>query len=262
MDAALLELDRKWRAKVRQEYYLRREDFPSQREYDDYLEQFEDLVEQLVSETTRAAGLAQLQKLRAACAEQTRRNLGEYTLERKRRDEQIAQEEAERKQAVQERKEAEQRAAELVAQRRAALQQGIRAGTTTVGMARAALSAAVHSAHEQAQASVRASGASGPTGGILPPAHQSSASAPPPPVERLVQPLDAAEAEARKKADEQKEREGMKSSIHAKPEMYEADAELAARVRAAGGYASDQWRYRYLSEALSVQSAFWAAQQT
>ena len=53
----------------------------------------------------------------------------------------------------------------------------------------------------------------------------------------------------------------MKSSIHAKPEMYEADAELAARVRAAGGYASDQWRYRYLSEALSVQSAFWAAQQ-
>ena len=126
-------------------------------------------------------------------------------------------------------------------------------------MARAALSAAVHSAHEQAQASVRATGVSGPTGGSALPAQQSGAPAPPPPQERLAQPLDAAAAEARRKADEKKEREGMKSSIHAKAEAYEADAELAARVRAAGGYERDQWRRRYLSEALSVHSAFWAA---
>ena len=42
---------------MRQEYYLRREDFASEREYDDYLEDFEDLVDQLISDATRAAGV-------------------------------------------------------------------------------------------------------------------------------------------------------------------------------------------------------------
>ena len=62
-DAAAQELD--WRRQVRKAYYLREENFPGDLEkYNDYLEEVEDLIEQLMNERTRAEGKARLEKLR------------------------------------------------------------------------------------------------------------------------------------------------------------------------------------------------------
>ena len=70
-----LELERDYRRQVRRAYYKREEDFGSLQEYNDYLEEVEDIVEGLLNEATRKDTRERLEKLRTASEELTARNL-------------------------------------------------------------------------------------------------------------------------------------------------------------------------------------------
>lgn len=244
-------IDRDWRRQVRRAYYLRATDFDTDRAYNDYLEEVEDLVERLVCEDTRPAARQQLDSLRSTWAAQTARNLAQHDTERRGREEAIEQERAAALQAAQERREAEQRAAEAVARKREALQDRISAGTTSATMARADLRAhAAEAAAEAAEASstqrapAAAAAAAQPSYMPSAPAQPSAAHAQP----AMVQPLDAAAAAAR----EANAPAFMVSSIKAEAEAYEADPGLMSKVCAAGGYDREIWRERYRQEALSM----------
>ena len=66
---------------MRRAWYLRRHDFESDQEYNDYLEQVEDLVDALVNESTRPAARQQLDQLKAKYAAQTAHNLRQHETE-------------------------------------------------------------------------------------------------------------------------------------------------------------------------------------
>ena len=69
-----LETERDYRKQVRKAYYMREEDFATLREYNDYLEEVEDIVFALLHEETRNAGRAKLDARRVASSEVTARN--------------------------------------------------------------------------------------------------------------------------------------------------------------------------------------------
>ena len=77
---AELEIERDYRKQVRKLYYKRESDFTSLRAYNDYLEEFESLVEQLIDKGTREAGNARLAELRASdeAARLTAQNLMKF----------------------------------------------------------------------------------------------------------------------------------------------------------------------------------------
>ena len=72
--ARALETERDYRKQVRKAYYMREEDFATLREYNDYLEEVEDIVYELLHEETRNAGRAKLDARRVASSEVTARN--------------------------------------------------------------------------------------------------------------------------------------------------------------------------------------------
>ena len=72
--ARALETERDYRKQVRKAYYMREEDFATLREYNDYLEEVEDIVYALLHEETRNAGRAKLDARRVASSEVTARN--------------------------------------------------------------------------------------------------------------------------------------------------------------------------------------------
>ena len=72
--ARALETERDYRKQVRKAYYMREEDFATLREYNDYLEEVEDIVFALLHEETRNAGRAKLDARRVASSEVTARN--------------------------------------------------------------------------------------------------------------------------------------------------------------------------------------------
>ena len=72
--ARALETERDYRKQVRKAYYMREEDFATLREYNDYLEEVEDIVFALLHEETRNAGRAKLDARRVASREVTARN--------------------------------------------------------------------------------------------------------------------------------------------------------------------------------------------
>jgi flagellar biosynthesis GTPase FlhF len=254
-----IEIDRDFRRQVRRAYYLRETDFGTSKEYNDYLEDVEDLIEQLVCEETRPAARARLDQLRNQWAAQTARNQSQHDSERRRREEAIEQERQAQQRAAMERREAEQREKGAAQDRRNALQQEISAGTTTVSEARVELSTThvcatvagapsatvppEHSASQHQTSSARAVNSTyipiTPVGGYL------GATA-------LVQPIDQAAADAVM----QRKPQYMQRSLTAAAEAYEADPILLQQVFNAAGYNADVWHKRYRTEALSMQAIY------
>ena len=72
--ARALDTERDYRKQVRKAYYKREEDFETLREYNDYLEEVEDIVFLLLNEDTRVSGQAKLDARRVASSETTARN--------------------------------------------------------------------------------------------------------------------------------------------------------------------------------------------
>ena len=244
-------LDRDNRRLVRKNYYLRRENFDTDLDYNNYLEEVEDLVEDLVNESTRPAARQKLEQLRIQWAAQTAENLTVHDLEVRRREDVIEQERLAAQRAAQERLEAEQRKAVAAEQTRLALQQEVQSGTTSLKEARADMgfqtaaalakleeAAAAVAQQQQQQPGAQPDGYAGyvPAGGA----------AAGPPVPELAQPIDKAAAAAKQAAAPA----FMLPSIKAQAEAYEADTALLQQVRAAGGYDRELWRRRYRQEAL------------
>jgi len=248
MAAFSIELDRDYRRRVRKSYYLRRENFETDRGFDDYLEQVEELVEDLINEKTRPKAQAKLNELSIKHAQQTAENRSRYDTDVQKREAFIERERAEAAQAAQERREAEQRAIEAAKAKRDALQQSISAGTKTVAEARTdlrshAAAAASQSATAAVTAAPSAAAPSGTSGAYVPTAPQPRA---------LVQPVDAALA----REVTQRKPEFMQPSLTAAKDAYESDPKLLLKVRIAGGYDPTQWRKRYQQEALCIP-ALW-----
>ena len=91
---AELEIERDYRKQVRKLYYKRESDFTSLRAYNDYLEEFESLVEQLIDKGTREAGNARLAELRASdeAARLTAQNLMKFDAKLREMNERAAEE--------------------------------------------------------------------------------------------------------------------------------------------------------------------------
>ena len=248
-DRRQIEVDRNYRKQVRRAWYLRRHDFESDQEYNDYLEQVEDLVDALVNERTRPAARQQLDQLKAKYAAQTAHNLRQHETEWEQRDNQLEQERQAKLAAAQERLEAEARAVADLAKQRLALQDGIQAGTTTVSMARENLSALRQQGVEAAAAAV--AGASAAARMMPPPPAGRAAYAPAAPAPAangsgLVQPVDLEAALALFKAAPAH----MLFAVKSQAEAYELDPKSLARAYQAAGYDRELWRQRYRQEAL------------
>lgn len=243
--------DRVWRSQVRKAWYLRRHNFETTPNYNDYLEQVEDLVDELVSKQTREEGKKRLEELRKQFSAETAHNIGQHDAERRQREEKLEQERLAKIAAAQERREMAQRAAEALAKQRLALQDGIRAGTTTVSMARENLSelrergAGATSTADAGAATMMPPPAAAGHGAYVPalqPAAGSAGAA----ANAMVQPVNAEEAAAM----QAEAPTFMQSSLKAVAEAYEFDPETLARVRRAAGYDHELWRLRYRQEAL------------
>ena len=109
---AELEIERDYRKQVRKLYYKRESDFTSLRAYNDYLEEFESLVEQLIDKGTREAGNARLAELRASdeAARLTAQNLMKFDAKLREMNERAAEELREQQRRAHERLEVEQAA--------------------------------------------------------------------------------------------------------------------------------------------------------
>ena len=130
--ARRLDTERDYRKQVRRAYYKREEDFETLREYNDYLEEVEDIVEALLCEETRVAGRAQLDALRVASSETTARNRAKLEAEKRVLSDRIASQAHEAQQRAEDRQ-ADQHAA--VAQQRTQqreMQDQIAEGRTSV----------------------------------------------------------------------------------------------------------------------------------
>ena len=238
-----LALDRDCRRQVRKVFYLRRPNFDSDRAYNDYLEQVEDLVEQLVEEATRPAARAKLEQLRGQWAAQTADNLAAHDAERRHREDVLEQEREDALQAAQARHDAEQAQLAAAEKARKELQDKIAVGAITVHNAREDLKKAAEAALAVPILPVK----------LKPPPPEAArylaaaAAAAAPPEQTMVQPLDAAAAKALEAPA------FMLPAVKAQADAYEADPVHLEKVRAAAAYDRNAWRTRYREEALCIE---------
>ena len=138
---AELEIERDYRKQVRKLYYKRESDFTSLRAYNDYLEEFESLVEQLIDKGTREAGNARLAELRASdeAAWLTAQNLMKFDAMLREMNERAAEELREQQRRAHERLEVEQAAEQEQLQLRNEQQDRVAAGQATASSAQAEL---------------------------------------------------------------------------------------------------------------------------
>ena len=138
---AELEIERDYRKQVRKLYYKRESDFTSLRAYNDYLEEFESLVEQLIDKGTREAGNARLAELRASdeAARLTAQNLMKFDAKLREMNERAAEELREQQRRAHERLEVEQAAEQEQLQLRNEQQDRVAAGQATASSAQAEL---------------------------------------------------------------------------------------------------------------------------
>ena len=134
-----IEIDRDYRRQVRRAYYMREEDFTDVREYNDYLEEVEDIIEQLINEETRAAARARLDKVAAGVKDTTAQNRSKLDSDRRAMTDAIQQERLETQQKAEQRDLAEQAAVEEQLRQRNALLAEVASGKQTTAQAQAQL---------------------------------------------------------------------------------------------------------------------------
>ena len=243
--------DRKWRRQVRKAYYLRRPNFDSTPQYDDYLEEFEVLVEELVGESTRPQAKERLDRLREQWGRETAENHTQHDAEVRKREQAIEQERTAAEEARAERQEAQQRAAEAAEQARLERQNKISDGTMTVQAAldERRAQAAAHRQQQQQPQQQQPQQQQPPGGFASYVPSQQQAEQPPP----IAQPLDAAAA-----AEKAKSLQGMQGgSIMVKRDAYENDPVELKKIQLAAGYQPRLWLTRYSREALCSEAIGW-----
>ncbi|EOD05269.1 hypothetical protein EMIHUDRAFT_198892 [Emiliania huxleyi CCMP1516] len=125
-----LALERDYRRQVRKAYYRREEDFATLVQYNDYLEEVEEIVAGLVDEKQRPATRARLDKLRAADPSLTAHNRARLDEDRNAMSAAVEAERREAQQRAAQRLQEAKEAAEEEARAKAELQDEVAAGKT------------------------------------------------------------------------------------------------------------------------------------
>ena len=262
-----LELERDYRRQVRRAYYKREEDFGSLQEYNDYLEEVEDIVEGLLNEATRKDTRERLEKLRTASEELTARNRARLEGEKRALSDAIAAQAAEAKDRAAERKAAEQQDLEQQRQQRQEMQDSIAQGRTSAATAQAEMALR----RKEQQQAAQAAAANKPQGYQYVPSAQVRVrpARPAPGVpsthttphlrcaravqaqgqggaggSALAQPLEA--------VPEERHNGKMQHAWLTAKEEYEADPQRLQDARRAGGFRLDLWQSRYREEAFDA----------
>ena len=137
--ARALDTERDYRKQVRKAYYKREEDFETLREYNDYLEEVEDIVEALLCEETRVTGRARLDALRVASSETTARNRAKLEADKRVLSDRISAQAHEAQQRAEDRKAETQQAAETQRTEQREMHDQIAEGRTSAATAQAEL---------------------------------------------------------------------------------------------------------------------------
>ena len=245
---AELETERDYRRQVRRAYYKREEDFPTLKEYNDYLEEVEDLVGLLLDPKERAKGRAQLDALRVTNNEVTARNRAKLEAEKRAMSDAIATGAQEAQQRAQERRDAEEQAAEQQRAQRQEIQDQIAEGRTSAATAQAELALRRKEAQVQGHAPSAVKqeqpGGSGHGHGYqyMPSAQQARGGG----TSALAQPL-----EPQPSAEQQPPR--LIFARFAAKEEYELDPTRKHQAQVAGGWRFDElWQRRYREEAFDA----------
>ena len=235
---AELEIERDYRKQVRKLYYKRESDFTSLRAYNDYLEEFESLVEQLIDKGTREAGNARLAELRASdeAARLTAQNLMKFDAKLREMNERAAEELREQQRRAHERLEVEQAAEQEQLQLRNEQQDRVAAGQATASSAQAELAHRLREV-KSAVATARPAAPAGDAYEYVP----RHVEARPSLAQPLVPQLDVAPKQ-------------MLPSTVAPTEAYEDDPELMSAACRAGGHDRAAWARRYMAEAFSLDA--------
>mmetsp|Transcript_17814 Transcript_17814/g.40824 ORF Transcript_17814/g.40824 Transcript_17814/m.40824 type:complete len:245 (-) Transcript_17814:504-1238(-) len=232
---AFLDMERSFRREVRKAYYRREADFLSLDAYNDYLEEVETLIMEMLSERTRAAAQARLRKLSKDDRELTARNRALFDDDRRALAERASLEHDDAKRRVEERVRGEQEAAEEQARVKAELLEKIASGKAHAAAAQSLLQqhalAASAAGAASSQSGVGANLAMGLQAQALPQA--------------FVQPLQA--------VPESNGPKFLMRSRDLKKEAYEDDKVEFAIVCAAGGLV-DSTRKRYRQEAFDERA--------
>lgn len=235
-DERLVELDRDYRRQVRRAYYLREEDFepdcgPDQTiirsaldKYNDYLEEVEELIEQLINEETRNDARKRLDKCASVVREKTAKNRAKLDHDRKDMAD-LIQREKEEKLEIEERRRRDEKARQDEQIRaRNILEAEVAAGRSNVTDAQRKLRKQMQEFTTEVTKKEYVP--------VLPQQRG--------PV--LVQPIDPT------KMKEEKDN-AMQPSMYAQREKYEDDPDKMRLVCTAGGCDNELWRQRYSQEA-------------
>jgi len=254
-----LERERDFRRRVRRVYYKREEDFASLREYNDYLEEVEDIISALMGDHTRADAQRRLDALSAESKDVTARNRAELQKEKDALRDAVAAQAQEAQRLAEARQQAEQRAAEEQLAQKQQMQAQIAEGRTSAASAQAELALRYKEAAAAAAAgTAAASSSAAATGAGAGAAHRYVPSAQA--VERaaaagaaLAQPL-----QPQTDAEQQRPKFMQPARLAAKEE-YEHDPARLHGARMAAGYRLDLWTYRYRQEAFDPGALIFGA---
>uniref|UniRef100_A0A7S0L1E5 MAT1 centre domain-containing protein n=1 Tax=Coccolithus braarudii TaxID=221442 RepID=A0A7S0L1E5_9EUKA len=238
---ASLELERSFRRDVRKAYYRREADFATLLEYNDYLEEVEDLIVRLLDERTRADTQTKLRELGKLERELTARNRALFDEDRRRLEERAYLDSDETKRRAEARARAEQEAAEEQARVKAELLEKIASGKANAATAQSELRK-----HAQLVAALASAGGGGGSSAIS--LGQTSG------LRLQAQPLPGALLQPLHPVPDSNGPKLMVRSRDLKREDYEDDPLAYALVCAAGGLRRDTWRKRYREEAFNARA--------
>lgn len=258
-----LDRERDFRRRVRRVYYKREDDFATLREYNDYLEEVEDIITALMGDHTRAEAQKRLDALSAESKDVTARNRAKLQGEKDALRDAVAAQAQEAQRLAEARQQAEQRAAEEQRAQKQQMQAQIAEGSKSAASAQAELAlryqeaAAAASAAAQQQQKQLQQAAGAASGHRYVPSAQAveraAAAAAGGGAAALAQPLQP-QADA-----EQQRPKFMQPARLAAKEEYENDPTRLHGARMAAGYRLDLWTYRYRQEAFDPGALIFGA---
>jgi len=239
MDERSLEVERDYRRQVSKVYYRREEDFESLQAYNDYLEEVEDIIQQLVCEETRSNARQRLDEIRVTAAQQTAHNRLKLDADRRAMADRVRSEIHEKQKMLLQRLQVEQEIAEQKLRERERIQAEVVSGRSTVVAARKILATGTEGLSMRADER---------------PSQEARE-------EYKYMPFDASSAMQQQQQQQQVARpvsndhslarpaKNMVSSLTAAPELYESDPDQLLKVQLAGGFDPTRWKHRYWAEA-------------
>ena len=266
-----LETEKSYRLTVRQHYYLVEEDFATLDEYNDYLEDVEDIIEKLTDEATRAEGRALLDRRKALHAAASARNRAKLQLFRKQMSEAVDQERIQAEQRSLDWMNEERDEKEVRLQQKAALQDQVAAGKsledaqkelksreTAAAQQAAAAPASAPEAYQYVPQNAQQVCSSHPRDSNASTLRHESSCTHWLPLTRTLQAHQPNEARAQPlKAQAAEKATFLQPSAQLATEAYEKDEQTLDEACRAGGYDRNLWQERYQAESFNMSALVW-----